>query len=221
MKRPRPAPRLASPASPRTAASANAGAPRARRASRAFFSCLMPSSRPYSTPPTPPLPFFCNTILPSCAQGCAHAAARPHRLHPRWHRQARALLCLRARGWRSALWACISCATSQATARSCCPSRRTSTRCVVGTHTRRIAEHTFLADVALSYPQVFDSELCWLVLFTSLHALDEEDEAKRRFLLVPHYNKTFVTFATSTVEEQPDIAAELGVNVSNIPRVCE
>ena len=91
----------------------------------------------------------------------------------------------------------------------------------VGTHTRRIAEHTFLADVALSYPQVFDSELCWLVLFTSLHALDEEEEAKRRFLLVPHYNKTFVTFATSTVEEQPDIAAELGVNVSNIPRVCE
>eukprot|EP00964_Phaeocystis_antarctica_P007408 scaffold4012_cov63-Phaeocystis_antarctica.AAC.3 len=70
-------------------------------------------------------------------------------------------------------------------------------------------------------PQVFDSELCWLVLFTSLHALDEEEEAKRRFLLLPHYNKTFVTFATSTVEEQPDIAAELGVNVSNIPRVCE
>ena len=79
----------------------------------------------------------------------------------------------------------------------------------------------FLAHVAPSYPQVFDSELCWLVLFTSLHALDEEEEAKRRFLLVPHYNKTFVTFATSTVEEQPDIAAELGVNASNIPRVCE
>ena len=92
-----------------------------------------------------------------------------------------------------------------------------------GPHTRRIAEHSFFGTrgASLSYPQVFDSELCWLVLFTSLHALDEEEEAKRRFLLVPHYNKTFVTFATSTVEEQPDIAAELGVTVSNIPRVCE
>ena len=69
---------------------------------------------------------------------------RPHRLLPCLASpSARALLCLRARGWRSALWACVSCATSQATARSCCPSRRTSTRCVVGTHTRRIAEHTF------------------------------------------------------------------------------
>ena len=88
------------------------------------------------------------------------------------------------------------------------------------THIPALSTH-FLADVVLPYPQVFDSELCWLVLFTSLHALDEEEEAKRRFLLLPHYNKTFVTFATSTVEEQPDIAAELGVNVSNIPRVCE
>ena len=94
-------------------------------------------------------------------------------------------------------------------------------RCVVGPHTHPIAEHSFLADVVLSYPQVFDSELCWLVLFTSLHALDEEEGAKRRFLLLPHYNKTFVTFATSTVEEQPIIATELGINISNIPRVCE
>ena len=29
-----------------------------RRASRAFFLCLMPSSRPYSTPPHPSLAFF-------------------------------------------------------------------------------------------------------------------------------------------------------------------
>ena len=93
--------------------------------------------------------------------------------------------------------------------------------CGRAARTRPIAEHSLLADVVLSYSQVFDSELCWLVLFTSLHALDEEEEAKRRFLLLPHYNKTFVTFATSTVEEQPDIAAELGVSVSNIPRVCE
>ena len=93
--------------------------------------------------------------------------------------------------------------------------------CGRAARTRPIAEHSLLADVVLSYSQVFDSELCWLVLFTSLHALDEEEEAKRRFLLLPHYNKTFVTFATSTVEEQPDIATELGVNVSNIPRVCE
>ena len=53
-------------------------------------------------------------------------------------------------------------------------------RCVVGPHTHPIAEHSFLADVVLSYPQVFDSELCWLVLFTSLHALDEEEEAKHQ-----------------------------------------
>ena len=35
--------------------------------------------------------------------------------------------------------------------------------------------------------QVFESDLCWLVLFTSLHELDVEEEAKRRFLLLPHY----------------------------------
>ena len=68
--------------------------------------------------------------------------------------------------------------------------------------------------------QVFESDLCWLVLFTSLHELDVEEEAKRRFLLLPHYNKTFVTFATTTVEEQPEIALEFGVNATNLPRVC-
>lgn len=70
------------------------------------------------------------------------------------------------------------------------------------------------------FSQVFDSELCWLVLFTSLHALDVEDEAKRRFLLLPHYNKTFVTFASTTIEEQPDVATEFGVNMGNLPHVC-
>ena len=58
------------------------------------------------------------------------------------------------------------------------------------------------------------------MLFTSLHELDVEEEAKRRFLLLPHYNKTFVTFATTTVEEQPEIALEFGVNATNLPRVC-
>tara|TARA_B100000787_G_C16019184_1_gene217678 strand:+ start:84 stop:545 length:462 start_codon:yes stop_codon:yes gene_type:complete len=74
--------------------------------------------------------------------------------------------------------------------------------------------------VMYCFSQVFDSELCWLVLFTSLHALDVEDEAKRRFLLLPHYNKTFVTFASTTIEEQPDVATEFGVNMGNLPRVC-
>ena len=67
--------------------------------------------------------------------------------------------------------------------------------------------------------QVFDSELCWLVLFTSLHDDLVEDEAKRRFLLLPHYNDTFVSFATTTVEEVPDIAFEFGVDRTK-PEVC-
>ena len=69
------------------------------------------------------------------------------------------------------------------------------------------------------FDELFQSDLCWLVLFTSLHELDMEEEAKRRFLLLPHFNKTFVTFASTTIEEQPDIAVEFGVNASNLPRV--
>ena len=67
--------------------------------------------------------------------------------------------------------------------------------------------------------QVFSSDLCWLVLFTSLHDDLVEDEAKRRFLLVPHYNDTFVSFATTTIEEVPDIVAEFGVDRTK-PDVC-
>ena len=69
--------------------------------------------------------------------------------------------------------------------------------------------------------QVFDDTLCWAVLFASLNALQVEEEAKKIFLLVPHYNFTFVQFASTTIEEVPDISEELGVNASNVPRVRE
>tara|TARA_B110001452_G_C15229922_1_gene426096 strand:+ start:260 stop:964 length:705 start_codon:yes stop_codon:yes gene_type:complete len=68
---------------------------------------------------------------------------------------------------------------------------------------------------------VFDDTLCWAVLFASLGAMDVEEEAKRVYLLVPHYNFTFVQFASTTIEEVPDISEELGVNASNVPRVRE
>ena len=46
-----------------------------------------------------------------------------------------------------------------------------------------------------------------------------EDEAKRIYLLVPHYNFTFVQFGSTTVEEVPEIAETFGVTVDNVPRI--
>ena len=67
---------------------------------------------------------------------------------------------------------------------------------------------------------MYDSHKCWAVLFHSLSKLLEEEEAKRVFLLVPHYNYTFVQFASTTIEEVPHIAESLGVTVDNVPRIC-